>query len=152
MWSPRVLNNLYGLALTLGIVVIGVHSCDDYIAKTNTTVQVTIKQQPTPSPAVQPVKSKPLFGSFDFKPCDVMVAVNGKPTPKKAVSAKKKTASFSKTKPPHHKSFVPHRHKSKAPTHYHGKTHAHGHGHHAPQKIPAHGAPPHLTGPPVGCR
>ena len=49
---------------------------------------------------------------------------------------------ISKTKPMIHHRGGHYKHHSSVPSH--------GHGHSGPQKIPAHGTPPHLTGPP-GC-
>lgn len=158
-------NTLFGFVLTIAATVIGAHAWDNsHYAKTELVAVAKcfgqppigeVKCDPVPLPTPQPIVCPPRCDELlsPSRP-DVVPIIKVADTDKK-ISAKKK--SFLGKGHRHHKSKVTHHHKSKPHHtnhshghHHHGHGHG-GHGHNSPQKIPSHGAPPHLTGPP-GCR
>ena len=149
-----MLNKLFGFGLIAAAMLIGVHSCGDDFSKTNIAITIT-HAPPVVAEKVAELSDKAMASlELKFKPCPIYSQDVPLPKAKPTVSSKKKSVSkkiyFSKKKVHHHKSFVPHHHKYK-PLKHHSSVPSHGHGHSGPQKIPAHGTPPHLTGPP-GCK
>jgi len=164
-------NGLIGLALLIGVTIVGVHSYDTNYTKTDRGATLT-RIAPTPRTAC-------FAGCLNLKDgdpqacviaCDralplhpVLDLTNVNPCPEgsaaiKPITAKKKSAAqkFNIAKMEvmhHHKSKASHAYKSKPHKHHshHAPSHHSGHGHAGPQKIPSHGAPPHNHGPP-GCR
>jgi hypothetical protein len=166
-------NSLIGLALLIGATVIGVHAYNTDYTKTDSGATLT-RIAPTPRTACfagclnlpkdqdaqacvtecdHALPLRPVLDLTNVKPCPNEDAPTITP-----ITAKKNTAvrkfNFAKMGATHHhKSKVLHAYKSKP--HKHHSNHAPGyggHGHSGPQKIPSHHAPPHLTGPPPGCR
>lgn len=163
-------NAVIALVLGIGIVVVGVHSCSDDFAKTNLSTGGTLTRvAPTPRAtcfqaclnlpkgadaqacvtACAEAHPIPVVKLLDLKPCPTATPVSTKK--KEPISAKKKPHVNEFKVSHHHKSKL-HKHHSKHAPNHGGHGHSYGHGHSGPQKIPAHGGPPHLTGPPPGCR
>lgn len=175
-------NGFIGLALAIGVIIVGVHSCDrsDY-TKTgsgwqfgpglsigwSSKVEGLTRVPPTPRTAcfaaclnlpknedAQACVTKcdaahPVLDLDGVTPCpeDSPVIAKKETTATKDNIAKMETTHHPKSKASHAYKSKPHKHHS-----HHAPSHHGGHGHSGPQKIPSHGAPPHLTGPPPGCR
>lgn len=123
-----MLNRLFGLMLSIGATVVGVHSVNPNFPKTNQAIVAPTRDIDALDIALP-----------DLKPCPTHY------TKKKSISSKKKAHR--------RKSKMSHRRKSEMSHHYHLHKHHHSHRHHPRHhRIPVHMQHHHAphTGPP-GC-
>jgi hypothetical protein len=164
-------NGFIGLALLVGVTIVGIHSCNTDYTKTDSGATLT-RIAPTPRtacfasclnlPKDQDAQAcvtacdhaHPVLDLDGVTPCPDEDAPAIKPITAKKKSAGATKFNFAKMGTTHHHKFKA-KHHHKYNPHKHSTNHAPSHsgpGHSGPQKIPSHGAPPHLTGPPPGCR
>lgn len=132
------------LLISLGIIVVGVHSCTD--APTSPIPYHTVSAPaPVAAPCVCPDKHTNIVGDFTRLFTGLFDA--GKKSVE--ITKKKSSPDIAKKKSSHHKFGGHHKHHSS----HHAPSHAPSHGHASPPAAPSHAPSTHsgLTGPPGCC-